>query len=571
MKKYFLFFFSFFYLFAAVPIFAQKSFSDDFSTNLNKWELVNGSMSYWLINNQALYATISQSRKLSTIVPKNEFWQDMSEYSVDFIFKVFDNTDKNFVVGMRDAANFYDFHFYSNQLIVEDIRNGSSFHSSTMPFTLELNKDYLVHILYSKEKIELLIDGEKVFTTDQFWSPPLYGGKFGLKVSTGSVASSRAYFDQVEVKELDFKNILFKQNDTKWGTEIYDHANDWSADPTMGNWGCALASAAMLLRAYGYRFLPNENELNPLSLNQWLLEQDDGYIADGLVNWLAISRLSKLLSDQKNNELPKLEFNYFKGNEEENLINLQDNLLASSGQIATDGKHFFLVSKHLTELDDFVIKDPLYEQELLSEKTEAIESLRIFTPSMTDLSYLLLVLPKDFSFILSDASANILDTVIFVEQIENNAEKIGTDYQLIYYPKPSDGEFNLTISSNLFNQTLINQVKVFLYQSDGDFQKIELSDLISDQQDLKNLEQLTLQIDYSKNAESTFNLSLEEKTVDEQKLIKIDELAAWSKTNFESGELSFYLFYQLNLLIDSIRDHLNYFFLLEKFLEFYRL
>ena len=144
-------------------------------------------------------------------------------------------------------------------------------------------------------------------------------------------------------------------------------------------------------------------------------------------------------------------------------------------------------------------------------------------------------------------------------------------YQLVYYPKPSDGEFNLMISSNLFNQTLINQVKVFLYQSDGDFQKIELSDLISDQQDLKNLEQLTLQIDYSKSAESTFNLSLEEKTVDEQKLIKIDELVAWSKTNFESGQLSFYLFYQLNLLIDSIRDHLDYFFLLEKFLEFHQL
>jgi len=571
MKKYLLFFFSFFYLFAGAPIFAQKSFSDDFSTDLNKWQLMNGNMSYWKVNNQALYATISQPRKLSTIVPKDEFWQGMSEYNVDFIFKVFDITDKNFVVGMRDADNFYDFHFYNNQLIVEDIRNGLSFHSVSVPFALELNKDYLIHILYSREKIELSIDGQQVFQTDQFWSPPLYGGKFGLKISTGSVAYSKAYFDQVEVQEINAENILFKQNDVKWGAEIYDHANDWSEEPNISNWGCALTSAVMLLRAYGYHSLPTGNGLNPSSLNQWLLEQDDGYIADGLVNWLAISRLSKVLSDQSNNELPKLEFSFLGGSEEENLLNLQNNLLDSPGQIATDGKHFFLVSEHLSELHDFVIKDPLYDEELLSQKVEPIESLRIFTPSLTDLSYLLLVLPKDFSFILSDLSNNILETISLTEKIEHNEEKIGEDYQIIYYPKPSDGLFNLAINSNLFNQTLISKSKVFLYQSDGDFQKIELSDLMGDQYDPGNLKQLILQINYLKDAESTFDLNLEEKTVDEQKLIKIDELTAWSKTSFESGELSFYLFYQLNLLIDSLRDHLNYFFLLEKFLEFHQL
>ena len=117
MKKYLLFLISFFCFFANGPVWAQRIFSDDFSGNLEKWQLVNGVMSYWQISDQALYATISQSKKLSTIVPKDEFWQEMEEYEVDFIFKVFDSTDKNFVIGMRDASNFYDFHFYNNQLI----------------------------------------------------------------------------------------------------------------------------------------------------------------------------------------------------------------------------------------------------------------------------------------------------------------------------------------------------------------------------------------------------------------------------------------------------------------------
>lgn len=571
MKKHLLFFFSFIYLFASQPVFAQKTFSDDFSSNLNKWELVNGSWSYWQISNQALYATITQSRKLSTIVPKNEFWQDMEEYEVDFVFKVFDNTDKNFVVGMRDANNFYDFHFYNNQLIVEDIRNGFSFHSVSVPFTLLLNKSYEVHLFYSKQRIELLIDGAKVFQTDQYWSSPIYGGKFGLKIATGSVASSRAYFDQVEVKEIDSRDIIFKQNDVSWGAEIYNHADHWSTKPTMSNWACALSSVAMLLRAYGYYFLPNGEAINPLSLNQWLLSQEDGYIVNGLVNWLAISRLSKILSEASNHLLPTLEFSYFKGNQEEILENLRENLLTSSGQIATNGQHFFLVSKHLSELHDFLIKDPLYEEELLSQKVGPIESLRIFTPSETDLSYLMIVSPKEFSFILSDGNQNVLNTISSTELIKNDEETIGEGYQVIYYPKPADGKFNLLLQSGNFSQSLIDQVQIFAYQKDGNFWQINLSDLIIEQQDLANIKQLVLQINYFKDSEATFNLNLEEKTLDEQKQVKLDEIAAWSRESFESGTLSFYLFYQLNLLIDSLHNCLDYFFLLEKFLDFYRL
>ncbi len=573
MKNYFLGFFAFCYFFSTKPAFAQRTFSDDFSGNLDKWTLVNGLMSYWQITNQALYAKISQSSKLSTIVPKDEDWQGMDEYEVDFIFKVFDNTDKNFVIGMRDAANFYDFHFYNSQLIVEDIRNGFSLHRAGIPFVLELNRNYLMHLLYSKEKIELFIDGVKIFTTDQFWSPPIYGGKFGLKISTGSVSHSQAYFDQIEVREFKSGDVLFKQNDPSWANHIYDHANLWSENPTMSNWACAVSSAAMLLRAHGYQFLPDGEEINPWSLNLWLMGQSDGYIADGLVNWLAISRLSKILSDESGNLFPKLEFNYFKEESSELLVKLRDSLIEDRVQIAATNKHFFLISDYLTEQHDFSIKDPLFEYGLLSERTDEIESLRLFTPSFTDLSYLLFVLPKEVIFSLADESGLQLEQPqIITEEISGDVgdqEKIGEDYKLIYYPKPASAKFNLLLNMAGLSEELLDEMKIYLYDQNASLQLVNIGDLLDEASDFNKIDQLLVKIDYSRDSSSLVNLEVIEKTPDQQKIDALNKLADESKQNFEAGELSFYLFYQINLLIDSLREHLDYFFLLEKFLSFH--
>jgi len=574
MKNVLLFLLFFCYLLATPsPISAQRVFSEDFADNLDQWTLVNGSLSYWQIQNQALYATIPQSYTLSTLVPRDEFWQDMDEYTVDFVFKAFDDNDKNFVIGMRDAANFYDFHFYGNQLYVEDIRNGVPFYSVTIPFTLQLNRDYAVHLLYSKEKIELSMDGTKIFATDIFWASPIYGGKFGLKVSAGSRAQSKAYFDQVEVRELYPQDVLFKQNDSLWGLKLYDHANLWSQQPLMSNWACALSSAAMLLRAYGFYLLPNGEIIDPWSLNQWLLTQNDGYIADGLVNWLAISRLSKILSKTSNNYLPKLEFSYFMGSEAENLVVLHDNLLnGEKGQIVATTGHFFLVSDYIAVQDNFAIKDPLYDYTLLSQREDQINSLRLFTPSFSDLSYLLFVLPKDLIFSLVDASGQKIEQLqVVTEEIVSPPEKMGENYQLVYYRKPESAHFNLVLELDNIDQALLKQAQIYLYDQSGEVQLFNLKDLLPAEQNFANLAQLLVKIDYAKAAASKVTSETVEKTAEQQKQTTLNTWATQSREDFEAGKMSFYLFYQLNLLIDSLREHLNYFFLLDKFLDFHQL
>jgi hypothetical protein len=572
MKKYLLFLLLFCYLFSCCQADAQKLFIDDFTGDFNKWLLVNGSLSYWQIRDEALYATLIQSRKLSTIVPKDEFWQGMEEYDVEFFFKVFDNTDKNFVAGMKDANNFYDFHFYGNELIVEDIRGGLSLHKTIIPFVLEINRNYLMQLSYAEDRISLLADGNLIFSTTDDWLPLSGGGKFGLKISTGGVAHSAAYFDEVKVTEMMPKDVLFKQNDPSWALEIYDTAADWSSKPTMSNWACAVSSVAMILRAYGYHFLPDGQEINPWSLNLWLLEQNDGYVAQGLVNWLAISRLSKILSLKVGESLPKLEFSYFRGQEAENFTVLQEKLMESEGQIAATTGHFFVVDNYLLESNDFVIKDPLFDYTLLSQRPDKIDSLRLFQPSFTDLSYLLLAIPKEMDFSLrTEDGQTDPELQVVSEQIVAGDEKTGAGYKLIYYAKPMTGEINLLLQANLFTRELLSKAKLFIYNQDAELQFVEIQDLVAEEVDLSITKQLMLKINYQKESISEFNLEIIEKTIDEQQLNFLTDLADQSKLDFEEGKLSFYLFYQLNLLIDSLREHLSYFFLLEKFLKFHGL
>lgn len=551
---------------------AQLSFSDDFSDNLEQWELVNGSWQYWQIEEGALSASLSQSKKLSTIVPLDDYWHGMEEYSVNFSFRPLDDTDKNFVVGLRDAANFYDFHFYSGQLIVEDIRNGSSLHTARVPFTLEANKNYVVYILYSKEQLKLLIDGELVFVTDEFWSPTIYGGKFGLKISTGSTAHSQVIFDDVVVREISTADVIFKQDDEQWATEVYDHADLWSIDPTISNWGCALSSAAMLLRAYGFTALPNHEEITPATLNAWLISQEDGYVADGLLNWLALSRLSKILNQASGNTLVNLEFSYVAGDQEANLNFLKEQIEPGIGQIVSSAGHFFLVTEYLAEQHDFLLKDPLYDQQLLSEKTTDIDAIRLFTPSMTDLSYLLLVLPAGIEAILFDEQGQTMEfTHAAAELIATEDETIGDDYQVLYYSQPEAGFMSLVFTADQFNEELLGQTKLLLYQQDGTVQTTILSSLLTETIDLAQLEQLTVVMTYAKEMASEISIETVFKSETQQQAESLNQLAAQSTADFAAGKISFYLFYQLNLLINSLRDKLEYFFLLDKFLDFHQL
>jgi len=104
----------------------------------------------------------------------------------------------------------------------------------------------------------------------------------------------------VEPYEFSLDVEYQSQIDPSWEHFEYDSASTWFASNlSIGKWGCALTSASMVLNYFSH-------PTNPKLLNDWLLSQPDGFIRNGLVNWLAISRYTKL---HKNSNNSILEFN----------------------------------------------------------------------------------------------------------------------------------------------------------------------------------------------------------------------------------------------------------------------
>src|SRR3990172_2231513 len=139
-------------------------------------------------------------------------------------------------------------------------------------------------------------------------------GKIGLEIWPG-YEGERLLFDNLKVKSIENQTPQnyylsvpnLKQYSSPWGLQIYDSATLWTTDPYISRWGCGLTSAAMVLQYHNHG-------VNPGTLNSWLNTQPDGYIRNGLVNWLAVSRFTKnnLNKIESDKNLKTLEFSRYK-------------------------------------------------------------------------------------------------------------------------------------------------------------------------------------------------------------------------------------------------------------------
>jgi len=253
---------------------------------------------------------------------------------------------------------------------------------------------------------------------------------------------------------------------------------------------------------------------------------------------------------------------------------LQERLVNSLGQIGSTGGHFFLLDQYLAPTGDFSIKDPLFEELLLSAKTEELSSLRLFTPSQTDLSYFLLVLPKEMELTLIDVLAKPLEGLErVVETIAVEDEQIGKDYVLWYFKQPSSGEFNFLLQAVALEADLLAKSKLYFYDERGELKQFVLSELLTADVNLSEVWQLLINVNYDKTAAASVSLELEtiQKDPNDELRTALQKHLSAAQRAFDEGNLSFYLFYQLSLLIESLRDHLDYYFLLERFLAFHEL
>lgn len=238
-----------------------------------------------------------------------------------------------------------------------------------------------------------------------------------------------------KILNVDYQSQL----NPEWTDFEYDNASRWfSPNPSIGRWGCALTSASMVLNYYNHN-------TNPKLLNDWLVSQPDGYIRNGLINWLAISRYSKL---HKNNDNSTLEFRRYSADDSI----LQNEVNNNRPSIVKVPGHFVVV-KGLTE-NEFYINDPTSLDRILLSQVEeyydnSYSQINSYSPSETDLSYIMLVINESHEIYVYDTADNLIENDLFVDEPivdEISKNKLNNQTLNVYlYPKPLLGTYRLNI------------------------------------------------------------------------------------------------------------------------------
>ena len=253
-----------------------------------------------------------------------------------------------------------------------------------------------------------------------------------------------------------------KQFTSPWGSETYDTANLWSSYPYISRWGCALTSANMILRYYNHNIWPGD-------LNTWLKGQTDGYLGNGLLNWLAITRFSKQNTQKINPtvSLAKLEhkrFLYQNSKVRSEINNHKPSLIKVPG-------HFVTAIGYSPT--DIVVNDPATSDRLLSavvaDKGTPI-NLDTFTPSQTDLSYLMITASTNVN-LQFDGNGSPVPFQRFVDgPLTDDVNPTSTSGNTLYtylLPKPNLRSFIIRAPGSSTPYVL----SVYKYDVDGNVQK----------------------------------------------------------------------------------------------------
>ncbi len=457
---------------------ASEVFSDDFSSGLTKWEVIPGNMSSsWTISNGALTAYLPDRFKVTYLVPKNQYWNsDWKNYRFSFDYYPTQGVDKNLGFGFVDSSTWYEIHFYSTGYEVLKLIQGQTIWVFRGTQTLSNGTNYHLDIEFNEGIILLYKDGQLIIDLVD----PTFSGNYGkpvLKATTGAATPTRVTFDNVVVSVLEpqaGKELpvpLLKQTDPTWAWEEYNSAASWASDPTIKAWGCAMTSAAMVFQYYGITHLPDGSLLTPSTLNIWLKNQVDGYIGAGLTNWLALTRLAKQMHDIS--DTPKLEYSRVNGNSLQAGISEIDH---DQPVIMNIPGHFVVGKGYNTNQTDFLINDPAYSYTRLSEHNTQLLSTRIFTPSNTDLSYLLFIYQPELDVSVSLDGQELAELSFLAENINAfESQEAGDTMITAEITNPDQGIYKLTLSKDAIAPS---QLDIFGYSSQGEVIKLSYEGLV---------------------------------------------------------------------------------------------
>lgn len=463
----------------------------------------NGQPAQWQVINGKLNIKINSFGCVTEIIPNDALWNNLgNDYSVEFDETIISGTDHNFAFRYNNPNQWIDIHIVNpntiglqrlpiggsptNTEIHTDVTNGQTIH-----FRIDVKGENVK--VYKNHELNPILDYNPNDTSST-------SGRIALQASSGSTSETvETYFDNIVVTSIDDIQLtptptplnvpLFKQTDPKWNLQTYDGAKKWSAaDPTINTWGCALTSAAMVLKFYGYNKIDKKTGLDPGTLNKWLNAQSDGYVGNGLLNWLAISRFSK--SKLGLNNLTGFDaLEYHRAGVDIN--QLTTDITQGRPDILEEPGHF-VVAKGITNTS-FAINDPYYDRtDLVGAYNNTFLSLGRYTPSFTDLSYIMLVTDPSLSFVVKDKNGNVLGTSFIQQPIVDPADSSknsGPAKKITYIEKPSTGNYQIVITG--INNSVYN-LDTYLYDINGEVNKDTISGIFKNGTD-------TITIAYDKN------------------------------------------------------------------------
>ncbi len=407
------------------------------------------------------------------VVPKNPPLLP-DAYELHWTLKIDEpKQDRNIVIGWRDTQHWAGFHLFDNRVWYEKHIGDTaySFPQSSILFSFKKNTEYRVRTVVHvpAKSIELWIDDQRVMSFQEPASTPQLSALIPvLRGSTGEVRQSSVLFTHFSVSSTTQGTALplppLKQTDPQWADKEYDHAIEWSSEPTMQRWGCALTSAVMVLRFHGIRHLPDGTGLWPDTLNTWLSAQPDGFFLGGHVNWRALTRLS--VETNRTFNTTKLEFSYEQPVEKLAWI---ENMLKQAKPIILEQPGHFVTALSTGPSNFVGIRDPYYDREDLSAYNNTYLSARVFTPSNTDLRAFTIIAPLSSTVHIWKDSQEILGfrEVLrpLVDPIDGRPSSL--PFQLIDVHQPDPGEYTFSITSSQGEST---PYQIYMYSKAGTVQ-----------------------------------------------------------------------------------------------------
>lgn len=445
--------------------------SQDFENGIfTDWNIRSGNWSIKDISSSKRFGASIQNIYHTSVEARigNSNWTDY-EINLDMLPTAgtdrniaFRATDKRITAFSLDLPVAYALHMSSNYVTMQKFVSGpdnieeyDSYHSAGIP--LNTNTHLKIQLLGTNIKVFLGSDTNPIINWTDNSSTPILSGNLALIITTGGDPNSEVWFDNVVITDLTNPtptptptptpspspsptptqnpytslNVTdLKQYSGGWENDNYDNTAG-----TIKQFGCALTSASMVLKYRGHN-------INPNTLNDWLKSQSDGYLTNGLVNWLAISRYTYL---NKSLSSPALEFRRVITSDN-NLINELNN---DRPAILKEPGHF-IVAKSQTA-SSFGINDPGYDNRpTLASYNGSYSGIYSYRPTFTNLAYILLTLSSDYSLKIYDPDGNEITGYTYTEEgINDDAggnQNSSGSLTVFEYPTPAIGQYPIEVT-----------------------------------------------------------------------------------------------------------------------------